>query len=64
VNCFENIFYSDIGDFKVNHYIFEAGSKNKTFSQVKDIKNSFLVVDIDFNSNNKKVLLWLFSFIK
>ncbi len=64
VNCFNNAYYSDIGDFKVNNYIFEIGSKNKTFSQVKDIENSFLAVDIDFTSNNKKIPLWLFSFIK
>ena len=64
VNCFNNAYYSDIGDFKVNNYIFEVGSKNKTFSQVKDIENSFLAVDIDFTSNNKKIPLWLFSFIK
>ena len=64
VNCFKNAYYSDIGDFKVNNYIFEIGSKNKTFSQVKDIENSFLAVDIDFTSNNKKIPLWLFSFMK
>lgn len=64
VNCFNNAYYSDIGDFKVNDYIFEIGSKNKTFSQIKDTKNSFLAVDIDFTSNNKKIPLWLFSFIK
>jgi len=64
VNCFNNAYYSDIGDFKVNNYIFEIGSKNKTFSQVKDIENSFLAVDIDFTSNNKKIPLWLFSFLK
>ena len=64
VNCFKKIFYSDIGDFKVDEYIFEVGGRNKTFSQVKDIENSFLAVDIDFTSNNKKIPLWLFSFIK
>ena len=64
VNCFENIFYSDIGDFKVDKYIFEVGGRNKTFSQIKDKKNSFLAIDIDFTSNNNKVPLWLFSFIK
>lgn len=25
VNCFKNIYYSDIGDFKVDNYIFEVG---------------------------------------
>ncbi len=64
VNCFENIFYNDIGDFKVDKYIFEIGGKNKTFSQIKDKKNSFLAIDIDFSSNNNRIPLWLFSFIK
>lgn len=62
VNCFKNIYYSDIGDFKVDQYIFEVGGKNKDFSQIKEIDNSFLAVDIDFTSNNKKIPLWLFSF--
>ena len=63
VNCFDNIFYSDIGDFKVDEHIFEVGGRNKTFSQIKDKKSSFLAVDIDFTSNNQKIPLWLFSFI-
>ena len=61
VNCFKNIYYSDIGDFKVDQYIFEVGGKNKDFSQIKEIDHSFLAVDIDFTSNNKKIPLWLFS---
>ncbi len=31
VNCFDKIFYSDIGDFRVDKYIFEIGGKNKGF---------------------------------
>ena len=64
VNCFKNIYYSDIGDFFVNNTIFEVGGKNKSFSQVKDLENSYLAIDIDFTSNDKKIPLWLFSFIK
>jgi len=63
VNCFKNIYYSDIGDFKVDDYIFEVGGKNKPFTQIKDLENSYLAIDIDFSSNNKKIPLWLFSFI-
>lgn len=61
VNCFQEIFYSDIGDFKVNDYIFEVGGKNKTFKQIKDVEKSFVVLDIDFSSNSKKIPLWLFG---
>ena len=64
INCFNEIYYSDIGDFKVDEHIFEIGGRNKSFSQVKDIKNSYLAIDIDFTSNNHKIPLWLFSFIK
>lgn len=64
VNCFKNIYYSDIGDFIVDDTIFEVGGKNKSFTQVKDLENSYLALDIDFTSNNKKIPLWLFSFMK
>ena len=63
-NCFKNIYYSDIGDFKVDGYIFEVGGKNKSFNQIKDLDNGYLAIDIDFTSNNKKIPLWIFSFIK
>jgi predicted AAA+ superfamily ATPase len=63
-NCFSNIYYSDIGDFVIEDKIFEVGGKNKSFTQIKDIKNSYLAIDIDFTTNDKKIPLWLFSFIK
>ncbi len=63
INCFKDIYYSDIGDFQHQEYIFEVGGKNKTFSQIKDVKKRFLAIDIDFTSNEKKIPLWLFSFI-
>jgi len=41
------------GDFLVNDkYLFEVGGKNKKFSQIKDIPNSF-----------NKIPLWLFGFL-
>jgi len=63
-NCFDEIYYSDIGDFIVRDALFEVGGKNKSFSQIKDKEHSFLAIDIDFTSNDKKIPLWLFSFIK
>lgn len=63
VNCFENIFYSDIGDFTVDGNVFEVGGRNKDFSQIKDIQNSYLALDIDFTTNDKKIPLWLFGFM-
>ena len=63
VNCFDNIYYSHIGDFIVNDTIFEVGGKNKSFKQIKDTNNSYLAIDIDFSSNNNKIPLWLFGFL-
>ena len=52
------------GDFLVNDkYLFEIGGKNKTFKQIKDIKNSFVVKDdIEVGFKNS-VPLWLFGFL-
>jgi predicted AAA+ superfamily ATPase len=52
------------GDFLIDdQYIFEIGGKNKTFKQIKDIENSFVVSDdIEIGSGNK-IPLWLFGFL-
>lgn len=52
------------GDFIVdNKFTFEIGGKNKTFKQIKDIENSFIVIDTDSTENIKKIPLWLFGFL-
>ena len=58
------ILYPKIGDFLVdNKYIFEIGGKNKSFEQIKDIKNSFIAADdIEVGFGNK-IPLWLFGFL-
>ena len=61
VSCFENIYYSDIGDFKVGEYIFELGGENKSFKQLKDQKNAYVVVDTDYTTDERKIPLWLFG---
>lgn len=61
--CFREIFYSDIGDFRVKDKIFEIGGRNKTFKQIKDIERSYLVVDTDYTTEERKVPLWLFGLI-
>jgi len=52
------------GDFLAeNKYIFEIGGKNKSFKQIKDIENSFVVADdIEIGFGNK-IPLWLFGFL-
>jgi len=63
-SCFSDdltLYYSDIGDFKVEQYLFEVGGKNKTFKQIADEENGFLVVDTDFTTHKRKVPLWVFG---
>ncbi len=63
-SCFEDdltLYYSDIGDFKVDKYIFEVGGKNKTFKQIADIEEGFLVIDTDFTTHKKRIPLWVFG---
>ena len=63
VNAFKSAYYSDVGDFRMGDYIFEVGGKNKSFSQIKDLPNGYLALDVDYTSNIRKIPLWLFSFI-
>ena len=62
-SCFDDIYYSDIGDFKVGKYIFEVGGKNKSFKQIKDLPDSYLVIDTDYSMEQNKIPLWLFGFL-
>ena len=52
------------GDFLIdNAYLFEIGGKGKSFKQIKDIDNSFVVGDdIEIGFGNK-IPLWLFGFL-
>lgn len=52
------------GDFLVgSKYLFEVGGKSKSFQQVKDIENSFVVADDIEIGSAKKIPLWLFGFL-
>ena len=63
-NQVNDIKYSKIGDFLVNEkFIVEVGGKDKSFKQIKDIENSFVVADdIEVGFGNK-IPLWLFGFL-
>lgn len=56
--------YVQKGDFIVDDkYTFEIGGKNKSFEQIKDLPNSFVVADdIEVGFKNK-IPLWLFGFL-
>ncbi len=63
IRPFYNVYYVNKGDFKIDNYVFEIGGKNKSFNQIKDIKNSFVVADdIEIGFGNK-IPLWLFGFL-
>lgn len=52
------------GDFLIDDtFLFEVGGKNKGFSQIKEIKNSFLAVDDIEKGFGCKIPLWLFGFL-
>ncbi len=60
----DTIFASKVGDFLVKErYLFEVGGKNKSFKQIKDVENSYVVADdIEIGFGNK-IPLWLFGFL-
>jgi predicted AAA+ superfamily ATPase len=52
------------GDFLVDEtYTFEVGGANKSFKQIKDVKNSFVVADDIEVGLKAKIPLWLFGFL-
>ena len=60
----ENILLFNEGDFKVlNVYTVEVGGKNKSFKQIKDEPNSFVVADDIESGFGNKIPLWLFGFL-
>lgn len=64
LNQIHTIEIADKGDFLIdNKYSFEVGGENKKFNQIKDIKNSYLVIDTDSTQNPNKIPLWLFGFL-
>ncbi len=60
----KKIEYANKGDFLINEtFLFEIGGKNKSFKQIRDIQNSFVVADdIEIGFGNK-IPLWVFGFL-
>ncbi|MDX9743756.1 MAG: AAA family ATPase [Arcobacteraceae bacterium] len=59
-----NVKYAQIGDFIVDDkYTFEIGGKNKSFTQIKELPNSFVVADDIESGFGNKIPLWLFGFL-
>lgn len=56
--------YASNGDFLIDEkFTFEVGGKNKSFKQIKEIPNSFVVADDLETGFGAKVPLWLFGFL-
>ena len=58
------ITYAKEGDYTIDDkYRFEIGGKNKTFKQIKDIEQSYLVLDDIEVGSSAKIPLWMFGFV-
>lgn len=56
--------YPKAGDFCVNGVqLFEVGGPGKTFDQIKDLPNSYVVNDGVEKTRGNKIPLWLFGFL-
>lgn len=52
------------GDFLVDEkYLLEVGGKSKTFKQVAELPNSFVVADDEETGIGNRIPLWLFGFL-
>lgn len=63
LNVVSDVILVPQGDFMVDKYTFEVGGKNKTFEQIKDIPNSFVVADDIEIGHKNKIPLWLFGML-
>ena len=54
---------SQKGDFQVDGCIFEVGGEKKSYKQIKDLPESYLVVDETEVGYGNKIPLWLFGFL-
>lgn len=65
LNSVSHVSYTPAGDFLIdNKYIFEVGSKNKTFKQIKTLPSSYLAMDDLETGHGNKIPLWLFGFVR
>jgi len=64
IRPFFTVEISKQGDFLVDEkYTFEIGGKKKSFKQIKDLPNSFIVADDMEIGFGNKIPLWLFGFL-
>ena len=58
------LYISKEGDFTIDKkYKVEIGGKNKSFKQIKDVENSYVVSDEIESGSGAKIPLWMFGFL-
>lgn len=64
MNCMANVMIPKKGDFLVDDkFLFEVGSNSKSFDQIANIPNSYLVIaDIETGCGNR-IPLWMFGLL-
>lgn len=63
LNAISNVILAPQGDFMADKYTFEVGGKDKTFNQIKDIPDSFVVADEVEIGHKNKIPLWMFGML-
>ncbi len=63
LNAIADVTLAPKGDFIVDKYTFEVGGKNKTFDQIKDLPNNFVVADDIEIGHKNKIPLWIFGML-
>lgn len=63
LNAVSKVSLANQGDFIVDKYTFEVGGKRKTFDQIKNVPNSFVVSDDLEVGHKNKIPLWLFGMV-
>ncbi len=59
-----SITYPAKGDFLVDgKYLFEVGGRKKSFEQIKDVADSYLVVDDTEIGHHNRIPLWMFGLL-
>ncbi|WP_457564920.1 ATP-binding protein [Caminibacter sp.] len=67
VKTINDIYFAEKGDFLIplnnKETVVEIGGKSKTFKQIKDIENSYLILDDIEIGSSRIIPLWLFGFL-
>jgi len=63
LNAVADVILAPQGDFMVENYTFEVGGKRKSFDQIKNVPNGFVVADDIEIGHKNKIPLWMFGLL-